>query len=75
MFRVWKSDEGKSIFLPVLGESRPALWTHHQYHGFPLLKLIKVPAQLRHVRAAVWSQEASVEDQQDIPATKIRKPD
>jgi hypothetical protein len=75
VLRVRQASEGQVIFPEVPGESRGILWTDHKDVSRSPFKLGKVLAQLRHMRAAERSDKTAVENQQDEPATEVRKVD
>jgi hypothetical protein len=46
----------------------------YEYRSITLIKLINILAQLRHMRLAIRSEKATVEDQQDVLfASELRK--
>lgn len=64
--RVRQTDKRQVVLRKVSGKSLFVFWTDHKDGGFPLNKILKVLAQLRHVLLAEWSGKAAVEYQQDV---------
>ena len=63
---VGQTAEGQAFLCEVVRERLGVFAPENENGRVPFHKLIVVPAQLRHVRAAVWSGEAAVEDEQDV---------
>jgi hypothetical protein len=64
------------FIFPILFERAGVLRTHHHNNGILFNEFSKVLTQLRHVPAAEWSQEAPVENKDNVAAVfKVRKPD
>ena len=72
---IGEAGKGQVIIAEIFAECPGILRTNDQDRGFTLLKLCKGLAQLRHVRAAEWSHKPAVENEQNIPAKKLRKSD
>lgn len=66
MFGIRQPDEGQVIFLPKFGKGFLIFRANDQNRGVDLLKFCKVLAQLRHMRAAEWSDEAAIKYEQEI---------
>jgi hypothetical protein len=71
MRRVWQSGERQVILGKITGKGSRVFRPHHQDSSRTLLKIYKVLAQLRHVRAAEWLEKTAVEDQKNVPAAEI----
>jgi hypothetical protein len=84
MSRIGQTYKRKLVLGPIPSEGARAFRPDHHYGRLASLKLGKVLAQLRQMRAAVWSREPTVEDEQDVlpsaqfgesehPAVKVGK--
>ena len=66
MAGVSQSLKGNVVFLPIGLELISAVRADGDHNGISRDELIMILAQLRHVPAAEWSIEATVEDQHDM---------
>lgn len=66
MLRIWKADKGQALVFPILLELLRPLGSNHDNFGVTFHELRIVPAQLRQMSLAKWSEETAVEDQDHI---------
>ena len=64
--RIGQTYERKLVLGPIASERTRTFRADHHYGRLASLKLGKVLAQLRQMRAAVWSREPTVEDEEDV---------
>jgi len=71
MFWIWDPGERHVVFFPVFCETIFVFRTNGYNYSVFFFKQGIVLAQLRHMRSAVGSEEAPVEDEEKVLLTKI----
>lgn len=75
MLGVGQSDKGQLMISPIILKEMLALGANHNDFRVLLNKLVVISAQLRRMLFAKWSEEATIENQDDVfLAVKIDKP-
>jgi hypothetical protein len=66
MGRVGYADERHTVLVPPVCEITCVFRTDRDYLSAAIHKLLIVQAQLRHVPAAIWSEEPPIENQNNV---------
>lgn len=75
MGKVRQPGKRQGILYKIARKRGNILGSNDKDNSITLSKLGKILAQLRHMRTAERSHEASIENEQDVPAIEIRKAD